>query len=346
MRNSTKRWLITAASLVLLGCILFAGVMTTLKWDFSKLSSARYETNVRESSKPFNDTSLTTDTTDSVRYETNIYEISEPFSDISLMTDTADIVFALSDDGKCSVECYEYENTKHSVTVEKDILVIKRVDTKSWYDYIGFHLGSPKITVYLPETEYTQLSIHESTGNMEIPKNFAFSNVDISTSTGNVTFSADAQKSVKIKTSTGDICVADSSAGSLDLSVTTGLVTVSDVSCTGDITVSTSTGKAILTDISCNGVISTGTTGSISLTHVIAANKFSIERSTGDVGFNSCDAAGLYVKTTTGNVSGSLLTEKVFITNTGTGSVNVPKTTAGGQCEIKTSTGDIKMKIG
>ena len=42
---------------------------------------------------------------------------------------------------------------------------------------------------------------------------------------------------------------------------------------------------------------------------------------------------------------GSLLTDKVFITDTDTGSVDVPKTPAGGRCEIKTGTGDIKMEI-
>ena len=319
MRKATKIWLITAVFLVLLGCILFVGVMTTLKWDFSKLST--------------------------VKYETNTYEISESFGDISLTTDTADIVFALSGDGKCRVECYEDENAKHSVSVENDTLVIKINNQKSWYDYIGFHLGSPKITVYLPKTEYSALIIRESTGNIKISKDFAFVNTDISLTTGNADFRASASKSIKIKTSTGNIHVENVSAGSLDLSVTTGMITISSVICEGDITVGVSTGNAILTDISCENVLSNGTTGNISLNHVIATEKFSIERSTGYVKFNGCDATELYVKTSTGNVTGSLLTDKVFITDTSTGSVNVPKTIVGGRCEIKTSTGDIKIAI-
>lgn len=319
MRKATKIWFITAASLVLLGCILFAGVMTALKWDFSKLST--------------------------VKYETNTHEISEPFGDISLTTDTADIMFALSGDRKCRVECCEDENAKHSVNVENGTLVVKINNQKTWYDYIGFHFGPPKITIYLPETEYHALTIHESTGNMEIPKDFTFASADISVSTGNVSFFAAAREAVKVKTSTGDICVEDTSAGSLDLSVTTGAVTVSGVTCNGDITVGVSTGKATMTDISCRSVLSTGTTGSISLNHVIAANNFSIERSTGDVKFTGCNAAELYVKTTTGSVTGSLLTDKVFLTDTKTGNVDVPKTATGGSCEIRTNTGDIKIAI-
>ncbi len=319
MRKATKVWLITAAFLVLMGCILFVGVMATMGWDFSKLST--------------------------VRYETNTHEISESFRNISLSTDTADIVLVLSKDGKCRVECCEEENAKHSVTVENDTLIVKINNQRSWYDYIGFHFGSQKITVYLPESEYNALSIHESTGNVEIPKRCIFESADISVSTGNVNFLAAARESVKIQASTGNICVENISARSLDLSVTTGRVTVSNVTCLDDITVGTSTGEAILTEVSCKSVISTGTTGFIFLNHVIAANTFSIERSTGDVKFSGCDAAELYVKTTTGKVTGSLMTDKVFLTDTNTGRVDVPKTTVGGRCEIRTSTGDIAIEI-
>lgn len=305
MRKTTKVWLIIAAFLILVGCIL------------AKLST--------------------------VKYETNTYEVGKAFSDISITTDTADIIFALSDDGKCKVECYEEENAKHLVTVENDVLAVRI--NKSWYDYIGFSFGSPKITVYLPKAEYNALSISGSTGNIELPKDCLFENVDISLSTGNVDFCASASKLVKIKASTGNIGVENTSAGALDLSVTTGKVTVSGVACRDDLTVGVSTGQAYLTDISCKSVISSGTAGSISLNNVIATNEFSIERSTGDVKFSGCDADVIYVKTTTGNVTGSFLSNKTFITNTDTGSVDVPKTATGGRCEISTHTGGIKIEI-
>lgn len=319
MKKSTKAWLITAASLILIGCILFAGVMSTLGWDFAKLST--------------------------VRFETNTHDVTEPFGNISLVTDTANIVFALSNDGKCSVECYEEENAKHSVTVENGTLTVKVNEQKSLYDYIGFYFGSPKITVYLPNTEYSTLSVKDGTGNVEIPRGFTFESADISLSTGDVDFSAAARKEVKIKTSTGNISAKDTSAGDLDLAVATGKITVSGVTCTGDITVGVSTGETDLADVSCKNIISDGTTGRIFLNRVIAENKLSIKRSTGNVKFKGCDAAELYVKTSTGDVTGSLLTDKVFITETGTGRIDVPETSVGGRCEIKTDTGDIEIKI-
>ena len=233
MKKAAKAWLITAAFLVLAGCILFAGVMSMLGWDFAKLSTARYET--------------------------NIHEISETFSDISLTTDTADIVFALSNDGKCRVECYEPENAKHSAAVANDTLIIEINEQKSWYDYIGFQFGSPRITVYLPQAEYGALSISESTGRIEIPKDFSFERADISASTGSVVFSAAAQAAVKIKTGTGNICVENNSVGSLDLSVTTGKAAVSKLTCAGSIAINVSTGAAYLTDVACKSVLSNGT---------------------------------------------------------------------------------------
>ena len=178
MKKKTKTWLLIASSLLLVGCALFVCVMSILKWDFTKLSTAKYETNT--------------------------YEVGEEFDAISIDTDTADIVFALSDDGKCRVECYEDEKTKHSVAVENHTLVVG-TNPKAWYDYIGLGFRSPKITVYLPGTEYTSLLMDESTGDIEIPKEFHFNNVDISSSTGHVHFYASASGTVKVKTSTGHI---------------------------------------------------------------------------------------------------------------------------------------------
>ena len=322
MRTRTKVWLIIAASLLLIGCILFAGVMTTLKWDFMELATDKYETNT--------------------------YEISEAFESISMNTDTADIVFAFSDDGKCRVESYEEEKAKHLVTVKDGTLTVELIDERTVYDFIGhigLNFGSSKITVYLPKAEYTSLLIDESTGDIEIPKDFNFNNVDISLSTGDVKFHASASETIKITTSTGDIRVENINAGTLDLSVSTGDVTVSGVTCEGDVTIGVSTGKVSLTDIKCKSLTSSGNTGDIFLNHVIATEKFSIERSTGDVRFDGSDAAEIFVETDTGDVTGTLLIDKVFMTQTDTGSIDVPKTMTGGKCEIHTDTGDIRISI-
>lgn len=320
MKKATKAWLIAAAALIVTGCALFAGVMTTIGWNFTKLST--------------------------VKYETNVHEVDRPFSAIAVTTDTADVAFVLSDDGRCRVECREEENARHTVTVEGDTLTVKREDQRPWYDHVEISLGATKVTVYLPKTEYSALSVFENTGNVDVPQGLTFVDAEISVTTGDVRFFAAAQEKAKIKTSTGDIRVENISAGSLDLSVTTGKVTLSGAACTGDVTVGVSTGKAALTAVSCRDLTSTGATGSLSLDRVTATGRFSIKRSTGSVKMNGCDAAEISVKTGTGDVTGTLLTGKVFITATGTGRVDVPQTTTGGRCEIVTGTGDIRIQIG
>ena len=318
MSKTTKIWLFTAAFLVLIGCIIFGGVMTMLKWDFTKLSTGKYET--------------------------NDHEIAENFKSISIITNTADIVLLPSENSKTSVSCYEQRNAKHFVSVKDGVLVIEVVDTRKWYEYIGINFGTPKITVYIPHGEYGALLVKSSTGDVEIPKEFNFESMDISESTGNVTSFASVLTLMKIKTSTGNIRVENVSAGTLDLSVSTGGIAVSDVICEGNIKINVSTGKTKLTDIGCKNIISRGDTGDISLKNVIAAEKFSIERSTGDVTLDGCDAAEISIKTDTGDVTGTLLSEKVFIVDSDTGRVDVPKTLAGGKCEITTDTGDIRIK--
>ena len=288
---------------------------------------------------------LTMTACSSMNYETNIHEINEEFSNISIKTDTADIAFVPSNDGMCRVVCYEDAKKNHSVEVQNGTLTLDGVNNKKWYDYIGINIDPPKITVYLPEAEYSSLIIEESTGDIDILRDFKFKSIDVSLSTGDVKCYASAAEAIKIAASTGDICAESISASSLDITVSTGKVTVSDMTCDGNITIGVSTGKTYLTDIVCKNLISTGRTGDISLKNVISTEKISVERSTGDVTLDRSDAAELFITTSTGDVEGSLLTDKVFITKTDTGRINVPNSITGGRCEITTETGDIKISI-
>lgn len=319
MSARRRIWLITAASLILLGSIIFVGVMTMLDWDFLELSTSKYETNT--------------------------YTLEENCKNIIISADTAHIVFVSSGEDSGSVTCYELTKQKHSVTVKDGNLVIETKDTRKWYEYIGINFRTPKITVSLPAGEYGALSIQSNTGDVEIPKDFRFESIDISESTGAVTNYASASDFVKVKTTTGDIRVENISAASLELSVSTGGITVSDVNSTGDISVTVSTGKTTLTDVVCQNITSKGSTGGITLKNVIAEGKINIRRSTGSVRFDGSDAAEIFVDTDTGSVTGTLLSEKVFITKTDTGKNDVPKTITGGRCEINTDTGDIRLSV-
>lgn len=319
MKKRTKIWILVATSLIATGLILFGGIMTMLNWDFTKLSTDKYET--------------------------NHYTVSEPYQNISVNTVTADILFLPSEDESTKVVCYEEKKTKHSVTVKDGTLSIELIDQRKWYDHIGFHFETPKLTVYLPAEEYGALSIQLTTGDTAIAQEFQFESMDISTTTGDIRSVASVTKSAKLKTTTGDIEVENCSVGAMDLIVTTGDIDVASVTCQGMIQANVSTGDAKLNDVSCKSFYSNGTTGDLSLKNVVAIEQFFVERTTGDIHFDRCDAAELYVEATTGDVTGSLLSEKIFIAKASTGDVNVPESVNGGKCKITTSTGDIHITV-
>lgn len=105
------------------------------------------------------------------------------------------------------------------------------------------------------------------------------------------------------------------------------------------------TGTITLTDVKCQSLTASVDTGDILLKNVTAKDAFSIEGDVCDVKSEDCDAGTLDVKTDTGDITGTLLSDKVFITKTLIGVIDVPKSTAGGECEITTDTGDIKIRI-
>ena len=207
MRNSTKTWLIVAASLILAGAILFVGVMAAMKWEFKKLST--------------------------VKYETNVYDITEEYQNISIVTNTADLILAASPDGISRVTCNEQERVTHTVSVKDGTLTVTVSDTRKWYDYIGISLGTPTVTLSLPAGAYGALTTCASTGNVTVTGEFSFTDVTITQITGDVQYAASATGAVSIKTNTGDVKVSGISAAALSLTVTSGKVTVADVNCAG-----------------------------------------------------------------------------------------------------------------
>lgn len=320
MSKKRKVWLAVAAALIVIGVFLFVGVMSAMKWDFTKLSTGKYET--------------------------KYYEITEDFQNISITSKTADIRFVPSEDGRTVVTCHDQQRLKHVVSVQDGTLTVKRVNERKWYDYIGVNFGSAKITIAIPGGVYGDLSVRSHTGDVKLLEEHQFESIDISLTTGNVTCRATSLSDIKIKTTTGDILVDHVTAAGLSLVTSTGKVTANGVNCSvGDVSVRVTTGKVALTDLLCKNLTSEGDTGSITLKNVIASGCFSIERDTGNVKFDGCDAEEIFVETDTGDVKGTLLSEKVFMAKSDTGKISVPKTATGGRCEIETDTGDIKIRI-
>ena len=314
-----KFWLIIAGSFLIFGLIMFVIVMSINGWDFSKLGASKFVTNT--------------------------HEIDSRFDSLSIDTDTADIYILPSTDGACRVEAYEMENAKHSVSVKDGTLFVEINDERAWYEELNFNTDSPKITVYMPFTELDALVIKECTGDIEISKNFTLKSVDISVTTGDVKCYASAKDSIKIEATTGNIFVKDVTSSSIDISLTTGDITLIDVQCSGDIGTKLTTGMSKMKNVQCKNLVSKGSTGDLELENVLCQEKLYAKRKTGDIELDGCDGGEIEFDLTTGDVEGTLLSDKVFITRTSTGDIDVPESITGGKCKITTTTGDINIKI-
>lgn len=315
MKTKTNGWLIIAAALIMIGILGFFVIMSIAGWDFAALGNAKYKTDTIATKKDFRN--------------------------ISIDSDTEDITFLSSADGQCRIEFFEHEKVTPVVSVQDGTLSIGVDDTRKWYESLSLFFSTPKITVYLPQDEYDSLAVENDTGDIIIPGEFTFGSISIKAGTGNVGCNASSTGPVRIKTGTGHININNISAGDLDLSVSTGKIEARSVTCEGTVGVSVSTGKTLLKDVSCSSLLSEGSTGDITLENVTASEKIEITRSTGDVKFDQCDAGEISVKTDTGDVTGSLLSEKIFITESNTGRIDVPETVNGGKCKIRTNTGKI-----
>ena len=60
--------------------------------------------------------------------------------------------------------------------------------------------------------------------------------------------------------------------------------------------------------------------------------------------FKDIDAATIVARTDTGDIEGTILSDKVFMAKADTGDVKVPESLTGGACKLTTDTGDITIK--
>lgn len=271
-----KRWFIAAGSFVLIGCILFAGAMSGLHWDFTQLST--------------------------VKYETNSYEITKAYQNISIQTDTADLVILPSKTDNTCVVCHEQETMKHSVTVKDNTLVVEMIDTRKWYEHISIHFGAPKITVYLPKGDYGTLAVKSSTGNI-VAENISADMIDLSVSTGKITLNDTAcQSDIRIQVSTGKSKLTNVTCKNLTSRGSTGDLVLNKVTATdmfslerstGDVTfdkcdaaeivVKTDTGDVVGSLLTNKVFLAQTDTGKVDVPKTINGGKCEITTDTGDI---------------------------------------------------------------
>ena len=313
-----KSFLIVAISFVLLGLMVGVCGLFLMNFDFNSLNTEK------EIEK--------------------IYEITEDFSSVSINSKTARVNILVSEGDECRVEIKESATRFYTISVKDGKLLIKENDTRRWYQYIGIITLSHTINLYMPAGQYDALNINTDTGDIKVQGGFEFDVAQVVGDTSDIEFYANVKSKFECETDTGDIKISGVNASAINVESDTGDIIIANVNAE-NIKLDGDTSKLKLQNINCKNIEIESDTGKVNLIGVIAENSMKIKVATCDVYLDACDAADINIQTGTGDVEGTLLTNKVFVTNAGTGKINVPESYEGGKCNIKTGTGDIKISI-
>ena len=321
MNKKVKGWLIAAVLMIIAGFVLFGGVIIATNGFISR---------------PIGEEKTS-----------QTYTVAESFSHISIETDIDDVLldYVPFSDALVEVACTESEKLRYTVSVENDTLMVRLNDQRKWYDHISLFSRSGSVILRLPQGEYGNLTIQGDTSDVKVRKEFSFSSVDVSVTTGDVYCYASVSEDIRIHGDTGSVRVQDVATRNLDIAVSTGKVTVTNVNCTGNLSVALTTGDLNVKDVLCKNLNSTGDTGDLVLEEVRIGEKLTADRSTGDIRLKAVGAGEIEITTDTGDVVGSLQEEMLFFTSTDTGKISVPQSTTGGKCVITTDTGDITITL-
>ena len=255
MRHRNTIRILIGAALIVVGIILFAGAMSALDWEFSALTTGRYETSE--------------------------WIVAETFRDVRIVTDVADVRILPAADGVARVELYEEASAKHRVSVEGGVLTIEVDDQRAWYQHIGIGFDSPRLCVYLPQQVMGALTIETSTGDAWLSQVEA-TEVSVCVSTGDVRLEHGTVTEISVRVSTGDVAVSDTSCEKLLSEGSTGDLSMTDVTVRGRLAIERSTGDVKLTRCDAAAIKIETDTGDVTGT-LLTPKTFSANSGTGDV---------------------------------------------------------------
>ena len=260
-------------------------------------------------------------------FVTKTYEVTDAFSGIAVKDIESCVRLVPSADGRCRVSCPEEEDgsVNYTVSVTDGVLNVQCHDERRWYQHIGIFFDVPEVEIWLPEEEYQQLAVSTVSGRIEVAEGLRFEEVSLESVSGSVHMHAQAEKALKAESKSGRVTIENASPEQLNAK--------------------TSSGRIELAHIRCGGASARSTAGRIELTDVIAEKDLFVKNTSGSVNLDGCDAGGISIETTSGAVKGTLLTDKIFMASSSSGRVEIPRSNLGGDCEITTTSGSIRIEI-
>ncbi len=358
MKKSKKAAVITGVSCIAVGLIATLASLVWIDFDFTKLNTTTFET--------------------------TSYEIQENFQNIDIRDFVCNIRLVPAEDGVCRVVCAETDRITNTVEVIEDTLTITRTDRRRWYERIQIWWGNDlSVTVYLPEKTYQSLYLKTVSGHIEVPDTFSFSDVELLSTSGDISFAAGSSKGLLIQstsghiraqnaaggpveavTTSGDIVLSDITADTLHVKTTSGHIRVENITAgsaqavttSGDVLLSeatadsvqtkTTSGHTILSDLTVDTLQAKTTSGDIRLSSAIISGHADLQAVSGHIQLKDSDAGSFAIQTVSGDVTGTILSPKNFATAAASGDMQIPSSdTSAGNCSITTTSGHIRIDI-
>ncbi|MCR5350231.1 MAG: DUF4097 domain-containing protein [Acholeplasmatales bacterium] len=194
----------------------------------------------------------------------NTYDITETFDSINVDVTTGDVVIKPAEDDKVTIICKESEKYQFIAEVKENVLTIDdKKSSKNWIDNISIYTFNNRVTIYLP---------------------------------------FDTLKNVNIETTTGDITIDSINADKFELKATTGDVKLNNSVATDLYKVIVTTGDIEFTRIDSKSIVMRTTTGDISGS-ILTGKKFECSTTHGDKDYPK-DSTGdpCILSTTTGDI--------------------------------------------
>ena len=261
----------------------------------------------------------------SIKFEKNTYEIAESFESINISEIESDVKLLPSKDGKCKIEATESKSIYNKITVENGELKITRVDARRWYERIQFgFFGNVSLTVYLPQSEYSALTLKTVSGDITLPSGFTF-------------------ESARVSSTSGEIDIYSDVKGSLGASSTSGSIDIKGVNSVSDVSIKTVSGEISLEGASAANLTVSSTSGGVYVKDTLAKGNFYAKTVSGRIKLERFDAASLEIRSTSGGVYCGLLSEKNVSAKSTSGSISAPENVNGAPCKITTVSGNIKV---
>lgn len=303
-----------------------------------------------------------------VKLDEKIHFIDEKFENIKIDDTLGDIIIMPSEDEKCKVVFHDEEKLYHTVEVINNTLTISSIDSRKWYEefYFGFvfNWNDFRTSIYLPKKEYADLYANTFSGDIDISSSFTFKNAEVESTSGDIKCSAKFNGNAKFDSTSGNINLSGIGADNISADTTSGDINLSDViannisadTTSGEVEISSAnakdklyadstSGDVNILDSKANYIFVDSTSGDVETRNTVSLGNLEMTTTSGDIEFYRCDGKSIDLNSISGDIEGSLLTYKLFITDTTSGDISVPNCTSDEQCKISTTSGDIEVTI-